>query len=166
MTGEDIPEELKYALVLLHRRVKSECPTRKDLVMTASMSLRWFPPTDAERLVDMAVDAGALREVDGRFVLGFDPKDVELPVGYTPTRALLRKRGDDEDVLLTLVRAIAESTGSGPKQVMARINAVVSEMNVDVSVAAMMLAQESGIDVSPFVDTVRAGLLRRYGGER
>jgi len=157
-------EELKYALVLLFKKAKAPNPTKRELVMTASLMLRWFSPMDADRMVTLAIESGYLKADGNGVSLTFDPTAITVPAGFTPSAELVKaKRAQGDDLLPGMVKAIAERTGEEQKKVMARINSMVHEMNVDVEVAALILALESGIEAKPFIDRIRSEIMKRYG---
>jgi hypothetical protein len=150
--------------VLLFKKVKGLNPTRRELVMTASMSLRWFSPTDADAMVTMAVESGYLKANGTGVSLTFDPSTVQIPPGFTPSAELIKiKRASGDELLPNLVKAISERTKAEQRKVMARVNSMVLEMNVDVEVAALILALESGVDAKQFIDKIRLDVLKRYG---
>jgi len=156
-------DELKYALVLLFKRVKKPNPTRRDLVLTASMNLRWFSPERAEEMVSMAIEAGYLSTNGSILSLTFDPSTIQIPQGFTPTISILKKKETSDNLLMRIIQAISEKTHEEKKRVMAKVNTMVIEMNIDVEVAALLLASEMGIDVKGFRDEVKSEVMKRYG---
>lgn len=156
-------DELRYALALLFRKAKTPTPTRKDLMLLASMTLRWFSPMDAEVMISRAMEAGYLKSNGNGVSLTFDPATVAVPPGFTPSVELVKtKRTAGDELLPGIVKAISSKTGEDQRKVMARVNSMTLEMNVDVEVAALVLAMECGVDARPFVDRVRSEIYGRY----
>jgi len=56
------------------------------------------------------------------------------------------------------VDGIAAKTGLDRKAVIRRVNEVQEKMDVEVEVAALIAARQSGVDVTPFLAAVKARL--------
>lgn len=152
-------EDLKRTLALLFRRKGRERLTEKEFVLSASMDLRWFPPREAQRLLDVALQRGLLSLDEGGVLPTFDLQAVEVPLDFVPTPEVLKARG--EDLFERLVTAIVEAVGMTRKEVVARANALRAEMSIYPEVAALLAGQELGVDVSPFRGPVEETVRRR-----
>src|SRR5438552_3378965 len=162
-------EELRNAIALLFKRKGRDSLSEREFVLSASMDLRWFPPRDAQRLLQVGLETKLLESRDGTIRPVFDVSAVEVPRDYVPTTAILAMPTPvEEDLFLRVVDAIAAMTGMDRKAVIHRVNEVQEKMDVEVEVAALIAARQAGVDVAPFLPAVRARLqlLGDHGGHR
>ena len=122
-------------------------------VVALSLDREWFSPDQAKRLVDVATSEGLLDRGDGRLRVEFDPSEVDLPEGFEPGEAILRKRSTFERVLDALVEA-----GHEKQDAVAAVNGLQSELAVSVEAAAVLYAHRQGIDVREHAAAARAEL--------
>lgn len=151
-------EDLKRTLALLFKRKGRERLTEKEFVLSASMDLRWFPPREAQRLLDLGLKHGLLTLDDDGVLPAFDLEGVEVPLDFVPTPDVLR--GGD-DLFERLLAAVAEGTGKPRRELAARINALRTELGIYPEVAALIAGMEEGVDVTPLVDEVEDVLRER-----
>ena len=122
-------------------------------VVALSLDREWFSPDQAKRLVDVATSEGLLDREDGRLRVEFDPSEVDLPEGFEPGEAILRKRSTFERVLDALVEA-----GHEKQDAVAAVNGLQSELAVSVEAAAVLYAHRQGIDVREHAAAARTEL--------
>ncbi|MFQ6012089.1 MAG: DUF2240 family protein [Thermoplasmata archaeon] len=152
-------EGLKQTIALLFRRKGRERMTEREFVLSASLDLRWFPPKEAQRLLDLSVQKGLLTVAGGGLEPTFDLKGVDIPLRFVPTAEVLENEGDLFDRILD---EIARSASAPRKELAARINAIRGRMGVYVEVAALLAGREAGVDVSDLVPEVEAMLRDRH----
>ena len=152
-------DELRDAIALLFKRKGRGELTEREFVLSASMDLRWFPPRDAQRLLQLGLDTKLLESHDGTIRPAFDVSAVEVARDFVPTAAILEAPTPaTEDTLLRIVDAIAAKTGASRKTAMALVNGVQERMDVEVEVAAVIAARRAGVDVSSFLPPIKARL--------
>ncbi len=152
-------DELRYAIALLFRRKGRDELTEREFVLSASMDLRWFPPRDAQRLLQLGLETKLLESHGGNIRPAFAIDSVEVPRDFVPTAKILEVATPvAEDAFLRLVDAIAAKTKSDRRAAIATVNAVQERLDVDVEVAALVAARQAGIDVAPFLGPVKAHL--------
>ena len=152
-------EELRNAIALLYKRKGRDSLTEREFVLSASMDLRWFPPRDAQRLLQVGLETKLLESRDGSIRPVFDVSTIEVPRDYVPTTAILAAPTPvEEDLFVRVVDAIAAKTGMDRKAVIRRVNEVQERMDVEVEVAALVVARQSGVDVAPFLAAVKGRL--------
>lgn len=148
--------ELRDAIALLFKRKGRDELSEREFVLSASMDLRWFPPRDAQRLLQLGLETKLLESRDGAIRPAFDVTTVEVARDYVPTAAILEvSTPAAEDTLLRILDAIVAKTGASRKVVMALVNGVQEQLDVEVEVAALIAARRAGVDVAPFVGTVK-----------
>jgi len=143
---------------LFKRKGRDELSER-EFVLSASMDLRWFPPRDAQRLLQLGLETKLLESREGTIRPSFDISEVEVPRDYVPTDAILETPTPvGEDLFVRIVDAIAMKTGSDRKAIISLVNGVQEKMDVEIEVAALIAARQAGVDVTPFVGAVKARL--------
>ena len=149
-------DELRDAIALLFKRKGRDELSEREFVLSASMDLRWFPPRDAQRLLQLGLETRLLESQGGAIRPAFDVSAVEVPRDYIPTSAILEAPTPaSADVFLRIVDAIVAKTRTDRKSVIASVNAVQEKLDVEVEVAALVAAHQMGVDATPFVPTVK-----------
>ncbi len=152
-------DELRYAIALLFRRKGRDELTEREFVLSASMDLRWFPPRDAQRLLQLGLETNLLESHGGNIRPAFPIDSVDVPRDFVPTPKTLEVATPaSEDVFLRIVDALVAHTKSDRRAVIASVNAVQERLDVDVEVAALVAAYQGGLDVAPYLSQVRARL--------
>ncbi len=152
-------DDLRYAIALLFRRKGRDELTEREFVLSASMDLRWFPPRDAQRLLQIGLETGLLESHGGNIRPAFDVAAVEVPGDFVPTAKTLDVATPaTEDIFVRIVDAMVAHTKSDKRTVIAAINAVQEKMDIEVEVAALVAARQAGLDVAPFLGPVKAHL--------
>ena len=152
-------DELRDAIALLFKRKGRDELSEREFVLSASMDLRWFPPRDAQRLLQLGLETKLLESHEGTIRPAFNVSEVEVPRDYTPTAAILETPTPaSEDIFVRIVDAIAAKTGSDRKAVIALVNGVQERMDVEVEVAALVAARQAGVDVTSFLGPVKSRL--------
>ena len=84
--------------------------SEREFVLSASMDMHWFPPRDAQRLLQLGLETKLLESQGGAIRPAFDVSSVEVPRDYIPTSAILEVPTPvSEDIFLRIVDAIAAS---------------------------------------------------------
>ena len=150
-------EPLRDAIALLFKRKGRNELSEREFVLSASMDLRWFPPRDAQRLLQLGLETKLLESRDGTIRPAFDVSAVDVPRDYVPTAAILSNPTPAaEDLFVRIVDAVAAKTGMDRKAVIGLVNGIQEKMDVEVEVAAMIAARQMGVDVAPFLPAVKS----------
>lgn len=151
-------EDLKRTIALLFRRKGRERMTEREFVLSASMDLRWFPPKEAQKLMDLSVKKGLLTIEGGGLEPTFDLKGVEVPLTFVPTPEVLQDEGDLFDRILD---EVANAASVVRKDLVARVNALRERMGIYPEVAALVAARERDVNVSAVQAEVEAMVRER-----
>lgn len=152
-------DALRDAIALLFKRKGRDELSEREFVLSASMDLRWFPPRDAQRLLQLGLETKLLESRNGAIRPAFDVSAVEVPRDYVPTAEILAAPTPaEEDLFVRLVDAIAAKTASDRKAVIALVNGIQERMDVELEVAALIAARQAGLDVSPYLNQVKTSL--------
>lgn len=151
-------DDLRNAIALLFRRKGRGELSEKEFVLSASMDLRWFPPRDAQRLLQRGLDANLLASDAGVIRPTFDVAAVDVPRDFAPGPSALDAPPGPGDLFVRIVDAIAGRSGSDRRSVISSVNAVQERMDVELEVAALIAAHRAGVDVGPFLREVERRL--------
>ncbi len=152
-------DDLQNAIALLFKRKGRDELTEREFVLSASMDLRWFPPRDAQRLLQLGLETKLLESHGGNIRPRFDVTAVEVPTDFIPTVKILDvPTPASEDIFLRIVDAMVAHTKSDRRAVIATVNATQEKMDVEVEVAALIAARQAGVDVAPFLHAVKTRL--------
>ncbi|HVO77268.1 MAG TPA: DUF2240 family protein [Methanomassiliicoccales archaeon] len=153
--------DLETCLALLFKRKGKNVLTEKEFVFSASMDFRWLSPKEAQQLLELGVKKGLLESKDGFVKPTFQYKEMEIPVNFHPCKDVL-KEGVEQSMFSQILDDIARTTGQKRREIVAKVNKLQERLSVDVEVAALAIAKDSGVDVSKYVDRVRDEIIARY----
>lgn len=140
--------------------------TENEFLMDISLSKRWMPYADAEKLLARMIDEGIVVK-DGEYVRPkFDVSETDVPVGYRPPADLVKPSGKvsakakEEDIFQTLMSRSIQM-GIDRKAFLASCRSLQKKMNIEVEVAALIVLRDHGADISPFTDAVYQAVAKR-----
>lgn len=152
-------DALRDAIALLFKRKGRDELSEREFVLSASMDLRWFPPRDAQRLLQIGLETKLLESRNGSIRPVFDVSAVDVPRDYVPTPEILAALTPaEEDLFVRLVDAIASKIATDRKAAIALVNGIQERMDVELEVAALIAARQAGLDVTPYVGRVKSTL--------
>jgi len=154
-------EEVKKAIAFLFKRKGREMMAEKDFVMSASMDLGWFPPKDAQRLLQLGLDSKLLTVVDGKLKTSFDAAAMDIPIDYKPPPTLLQAEATPPSVFIKALERITTATKLERKQVVSMINSTQDMMDVEAEVAAVIVGRDLGVDVSDLLEVAEKEVMSR-----
>ena len=137
--------------------------SEKDFVMSASMDLGWFPPKDAQRLLQLGLDSKLLLVVEGKLKTSFDAAIMDIPLDYKPPPTLLQAEATPAGVFIKVLERITAMTKLEKKQVVSMINSTQDLMDVEAEVAALIVGRDLGVDVSDLLDNAEREIMSRSG---
>ena len=124
------------------------------------MDLRWFPPKDSQKLLDVALSRGVVTLEDGQVSPAFEIDGVEVPLDFSPNRSVLEMPAE-EDMFSKILTHIMAELDMDKKDAISRINAIQEQMEVEIEVAALLAGEGLDIDMSKFIKDVEKGILDR-----
>ncbi len=154
-------EELRRALALLFRRKGRDTLTEREFVLGASMDLRWFPPRDAQKLLEAALRSGLLVQEGGSLKPTFELAAEEIPLDFRPSTEVLRAAPRPEDLFLIILGRVEAKTKIPRKTLVARANELQQRLGIHLEVAALLVAREKGVEVSDFMAPVEELVVAR-----
>ncbi len=158
---------MKQSIAVLYRRKGKESLTEQEFVYSASMELRWFPPKDAQRLLDLGLSGGYLRRKNGSIFPTFDCGAVEVPIDYRPSKDIFENaRLRSADLFSDIVERIVRTKSVPKKEVVSKVNKKQEMLGIDVEPAALLVASDYGLAVDgTFIERATSEILNRdFGG--
>ena len=170
-------EELRKALTFIFRTKGLRQVGEDALRDMLSFDLRWFSPDDSRKFIAAAVDKLLLTSSSGMLALNFDAGKVEIPLSYKPPADMLAPqpgnsgqpagdRKEQKSLFITIIERMEKVTTLSREQLMARINGVQAGMDIDIEVAALIVASDFDMDIKPIAKIVEEEIISRYGENR
>ncbi len=156
-------EELKKVIAFLFKRKGRDSLSEKDFVMSASMDLHWFPPRDAQRLLQSCLETKLLVPMEGKLLPSFDIAGIEVPLDYVPPASVLETQTVAPSLFLKVLERIVLKTAMERKQVVSMINSTQDELDLEADVAALVVGRELGVDVSDLIGEAETQIVSRLG---
>jgi hypothetical protein len=153
-------DELKEAVSFLYQRKGTDTISEKDLVLSVSMDLGWFSPEEAKQLLDICLELKLLKKTNRGLSPTFNYHDIAVPIDLIPNKNIL-KLESQEPLLLSIVRSIENKTQQKRSNIMAEVNKKQVSLNVEIEVAAIIVAKKYEIDVSGFLREAEAEIYKR-----
>jgi len=155
--------ELKKCITAIFRRKGKELLGEHEFVYAASMDLHWFKPRDAQKLLEVALREGLLKLSSGMLSPTFELVDDGMKPDYRPSDNLIESHSKPEakDPFTDITGKIATVTKLPKKEIVAKINKAREKMNVEVEVAALLVARGYGIDVLEEIAMVEQRILSK-----
>jgi len=153
--------ELETCLGVLFKRKGKNVMTETEFMLTVSFDYRWFTPKEAQTLLDIAIRSGLLVRTEGYLRPNFDIKDVEASLSFRPSKDVLLGDKEEASLFAQLIQLISDNGKLKKRDAVARVNRTQERLGVDVEVAAILVAQDLGADVTPFLEPVHKEVLAR-----
>ncbi len=157
-------EELVESLAYLFQRKGKNVLSEQELVLSASMDLGWFSPDEAKQLIEVCLELKLLKETENGLEPTFEYKAISIPIDFSPSKSILEVKSQ-EPLLLSIVRSIDEKTNLGRNSIMAEINKKQSALDVEIEVAAILIAKNYGVDIFGFLREAESELFKRAASE-
>lgn len=153
-------EELVKTIVFLFQRKGRDVLSEKELVLSASLDLGWFSPQEAKQFVEVCLKLKLLTREENGLKPSFDYKSHSIKIDFTPSKNILLLESQ-EPLLLAIVRNIEEKTQLARSAVMAEINKKQDGLDIEIEVAAILIAKKYGLDISGFLREAEVEIIKR-----
>ncbi len=154
--------EIEQALAQIFRKKGKASLTEKEFVFAASLDLRWFTPKEAQKLLDIGLEGQLLTMDGGKVSPNFDHLATDTPPGFAPSPEVLRTAVQPKGIFLKLVDEITSKEEMPRKEAISLINNTQDRMDVDIEVAALVVAHSLEIDITQYLDGVEEDIAARY----
>ncbi|MBS1263278.1 MAG: hypothetical protein MAG715_00452 [Methanonatronarchaeales archaeon] len=137
--------DLRRAVARAFQVENARSLTRDACKKTLSLKLNWFEPSEADRVIELALMRGLLEEDGGELRPLFDTGEAEVPLEFSPAVSLDRERVEG-----SAERAISEVAGALGKEkneVVAGANSVQHELGnvLSMDAAVLVYALRNGV---------------------
>lgn len=143
--------ELSKCLSILFRQKGKDVLSEREFVYAVSMDLHWFPPKDAQRLLEISLKNGLLTLNQGLLSPAFELTEESIQLDYKPSKELIvvsdAVRASGDNLFLGIVRKISINSKLPKKEIVSSINRTQEKMGVDAEVAALVVARGLGIEI-------------------
>ncbi len=130
--------------------------TRSELIYTMSFDLNWFSHESSKKVVEEAEKEGLI-EGQQHIAPTFDVDDVDVSSDFKPELSKLLSRSVTDKI----IEKIVEKTGKSYQEVVSMINEKQEKLEglISFPTAALIVAKESGLDVSDYIPEVEREVL-------
>lgn len=165
-----MPDESEICLAALFLNKGKAVLTEKEFSMYVSLDLRWMSAKDANSLINVFLKKGLLKKTGDYLKPSIDLSAIDVPVAYRPSEALIASLKDsapvpdrtkkNADLLSVLIdKAVELNLDKGT--FVSECNKISKRINADIEVAALIVLNEQGADISPFIEDVRSVITSR-----
>lgn len=129
---------------------------RSELIYTMSFDLNWFSYEGSKKVVDEAEKEGLIRGGD-EISPTFDIESVDVPSDFRPELSKLLSRSTTDK----LIEEIADKINRSYQEVVSIVNKKQEKLEglVSFQTAALIVAKESGVDISKYLQEVEREIL-------
>ncbi len=157
-------KELKKAIIYLFQRKGKDVLSEKELILSASMDLGWFTPNEAKQLVDICIELKLLSKDESGLKPNFDYKTQVIPIDFSPSKNILQLEAQ-EPLLFSILRHINTKTKLPRSAIMSEINKKQDALDVEIEVAAILIAKKYDVDISGFLREAESEIFKRANNE-
>jgi hypothetical protein len=134
----------------------------KDFIYSLSIDLHWFSPEEAKKLLTICIASNLIIKDNDTLKPNFLLENISIPLEFKPSKDILEYK---KDLFLELVKEIEVATKTDKKAVIAEINKLQTELNIEIEVAALLLAKKHNVDISNYMEEIVAVIAERARAE-
>jgi hypothetical protein len=155
--------ELQRSIAVLFRRKGKELLTEREFVFSASMDLRWFPPKEAQKLLDAGLSGGYLERKNGNLTPTFDCASIDVPQDYRPPKEVFQETvRQNRDLFSEIVEKIVKTRSVPKREVVSKVNKKQKMLGIDVGPAVLLVASDYGLSIdNAYIERAASEILGR-----
>lgn len=153
-------DNLKSSVAAIFRRKGKRHLTDEEFIYTASMELRWFPPAKAASFLRNAKIFGLVTSTTEGLTPTFSIEDSSLSQIISSPEEVAE---ETVDLVAAVVDMVSTSAKLPKSEILARINRLKKELNLETQASAILVAAQSGLDVETLAQGGLDELIRSYG---
>ena len=150
------------------RTIGKDVTTPDEFVMVTSLELKWMSPTDSKLLLKTLLSKGVLAR-KGDFVRpSGDLSGLDLPLAYKPSADLIdaihgrgplvQSKPEAAPDMFHILMDVAKDNGLQVKDFVPACSKIQKKLDVDISVAALIVLRDSGVNISGHIEPVYNGI--------
>ncbi len=137
---------MKTALAVLFQQGGKEID-KEDFIYIQSADLDWYSSDEARKLLDKAVASGLVTIESDSVKAEFDFGDIDIPIGFEPTKDILKEKGEI-DLFPQILNEVVDHSGFSRQEIMSLVNKKQDELDLEIKTALLLVAHEKDIDIS------------------
>ncbi len=153
--------DIEMTIALLYTKKGRSELTEKEFVFSASMDYRWFTPKGAQKLLEIGLESDLLELKDEMVLPTFDHNSIDIPSSFKPSQDIIKAQVAPKGLLFQIVDMISKEKGQSRQDIMAMINKKQEAMDIDIEVAALVIANDMDLDISEHIDRVEQEIRTR-----
>lgn len=154
-------QELKQTIGMLFKIKGANIISERDFIFSVSMDLRWLSPKEAQKLLEIGLQTKLLSKVAEGIKINFDYRELAIPLEFKPDKRILEFKIPEENLFLKIVDSIATRTGLQKSDIVSKINAKKDKLNIEIEVAALLIAAENDVKINRFLQEVEKEIFKR-----
>ena len=156
-------DELTLCAAAFFRSIGKDVTTSDEFVMISSLELKWMSPSDSKLLLKTLLSEGIVEKKGEYLRTAEDLSGLDLPLAYKPSPELLQRlhtaskapeKKEGETDLFHVLMNIANSNGIPTRDFVPACSRIQKRLDIDITVAALIVLRDNGVDVSDFVNSV------------
>ena len=153
--------EAENIITFLFKRSGKKTMTFSEIYLTLSMDLNWFTPQDAKTFVNTAIQQKLLTKKDDMIRPGFDIQNIQIAVGFQPSKTILKKEEtqkktteEKQELINLMIAEIAKQTKNKKEKIKSEIQKTSEEKNIKPEVAALLVGKQHNLLLESFFKQV------------
>ena len=158
-------DELTVCAAAFFRSVGKDVTTSDEFIMISSLELKWMSPSDSKLLLRALLAEGVVEKKGEYIRTKADLSGLDLPLAYRPSAELLDslhskpeadkpKKEAAEPDLFHVLMDFAKDNGISPKDFVPACSKIQRRLDIDISVAALLVLRDSGADITGYIGRV------------
>jgi len=140
-------EKHRQLIAFLFQRSGKKTMDDNEMYMALSYELGWFTPAQSRDFIKDCLEEGLLKREGDAYIPNFEYGSMEIPLGFKVDGKEVMA-GEKENVPPIIREITKRGVGEG------EIRKIAEKENIIPEVAALIVAAENGINVSPFLRDV------------
>jgi len=145
-------EDLKKAIALIYLKFGKDNISKQDFILTSSLTYRWFSPVIAEQFLKKSIELKLVSENENNIQINFDYKNIDIPLGFKLDEISIKE--EKKDAFIEVIDLISEKTNKDKRSVAEEVNTLANKLNIYPQVALLVMAKNTDINISKFVDKI------------
>lgn len=162
-------DELTVCATAFFRSIGKDVTTSDEFVMISSLELKWMSPSDAKLLLRTLLAKGILEKKGDYIRASSDLSGIDLPLAYKPSKdvtELIRSssvetyesKKETEPDMFHILMDVAASNGIQTRDFVPVCTKIQKKLGIDIAAAALIVLRDNGVDISPYIGKVYAGI--------
>ncbi len=161
-------DEMTVCAAAFFRTIGKDVTTSDEFVMVTSLELKWMSPSDSKLLLKMLLTKGVLARKGDFIRPNGDLSGLDLPLAYKPSQdlvdavhgrgPLVQSKPEAAPDMFHILMDVALKNGIQAKDFVPACSKIQKKLDVDISVAALIVLRDSGVDIEGRIEPVYDGI--------